>query len=167
MDHLSFMVKPASRGQWCVNTLRSPTFTISKPTKSPLSSFIPSLLPPPGPAGQQQQVNTDSVKHASTSTAVRQQVFTPQMQQVQSSNHLAAFAQWLQARPTSNSPGLPQGPQAQECGFTLPHCCRVLHAHHCERSEPTASLGTVAYCSCRQSTFKLILHGCIYCIISN
>ena len=58
MDHLSLIVKLASRGQWLVNTLRSPTFTISKPTKLPLSSFIPSLSPPPGPAGRQQQWNT-------------------------------------------------------------------------------------------------------------
>ena len=108
MDHLSFIVKPASRGQWSVNTLRLPTFTISKPTKSPLSSFVPSLPPAPGPAGRQHQGNTDSFTQAST-----QQVFPPQMQPVQSTDHLAAFAQWLQSGPSTNWHGLPQGPQAQ------------------------------------------------------
>ena len=108
MDHLSFIVKPASRGQWSVNNLRLPTFTISKPTNLPLSSFVPSLPPAPGPTGRQHQGNTDSFTQAST-----QQVFTPQMQPVQSTDHLAAFAQWLQSGPSSNLHGLPQGPQAQ------------------------------------------------------
>ena len=108
MDHLSFIVKQTYRGQWSVSILRSPTFTISKLTKLPLSSFVPSLPPAPVPVGRQHQGNTDSFTQSST-----QQVFTPQMQQVQSTDHLAAFVQWLQSGPSSNSPGLPQGPQAQ------------------------------------------------------
>ena len=105
------------QGQWSVNTLRLPTFTISKPTKSPLSSFVPSLPPAPGPAGQQHQGNTDSFTQAST-----QQVFTPQMQPVKSTDHLAAFAQWLQSGPSSNMHGLRQGPQVQPISQNVAIC---------------------------------------------
>ena len=41
-DHLSYIVKQASRVQWSVNTIRSPTFTIAKPTKSAVTSSLAS-----------------------------------------------------------------------------------------------------------------------------
>ena len=37
MDHLSCIVKQASQGQWSVNTIKSPTFTITKAAKSPVT----------------------------------------------------------------------------------------------------------------------------------
>ena len=101
MDHLSFIAKQASRGQWSVNTLQSPSFTISKPT-------MQSVPPASATAIRQQQMTSFN---AGPSTPARQDAFP--WQPGQSADHLAAITQWLHSVPTSNSPGLPQAPQAQ------------------------------------------------------
>ena len=98
MDHLSFIAKQAGRGQWSVNTLQSPSFTIAKPTTQ-------SVPPASATAIRHQQMTSFN---AGPSTPARQDAF-PQ-QPGQSADHSAAIAQWLHSVPTSNSPGLPQAP---------------------------------------------------------
>ena len=109
MDHLSYIVKQASRGQWSVNTLKSPTFTVTKAGKSPVTSFLASLPPAPScrPPTSSETFNTQSL------TPVRQQVVGQPQMQLQSQDQLAVFAQWINSAGAGNSPGLPQGPQAQ------------------------------------------------------
>ena len=110
MDHLSYIVKQASRGQWSVNTLKSPTFTVAtKAAKSPVTSFLASLPPAPScrPATSSETFNTQSL------TPVRQQVIGQPQMHLQSQDQLAVFAQWINSAGAGNSPGLPQGPQAQ------------------------------------------------------
>ena len=58
---------------------------------------------------------------------------------------------WLAAGPTSAT-------TRPESGFTLPHSCQVLHAQHCERSEPTASVGEDVIAA-DQSFFQVDIAG--------
>ena len=102
MDHLSFIAKQASRGQWSVNTLQSPSSTIAKPTTQ-------SVPPASATAIHQQQMTSFNAGPS-----------TPARQPGQSADHLAPIAQWLHSVPTSSSPGLPQAPQAQAVGPIMP-----------------------------------------------
>ena len=133
MDHLSYIIKQASRGQWTVDNVKGPSFPVPLPTQqlcvmSPARNAPPTHTAPPTTTAQFIVPSASSslptantqliVPTASTSVQPIMHGTTTQLilpptglsdQQLSS-----AFTQWLHTATMTGSPSAPQGPQAQQ-----------------------------------------------------